>query len=454
VTRRPAWLSVFGWVAVCFALVYAADIGRGFIKDDFSWILHSPLGDAADVRAAFTRTPMGFYRPLVTLSFGLDQRLFGVAPMAYAWTNFAVALMIAALVAATTSSMGLGGVAGAFAAGLWALNFHGINMALQWASGRTSLLASVFAVAAALAFVRRRYVLAGVGMFFALLSKEEPLLLPLVFALWTVIDARGDGQSGAEMLASAARTTWPSFAGLGAYFALRLQTVAFTPGSAPAAYQLTPAAILPNALQYLDRSLTFTAAILVLGTLIFARRLPALESMERRVVAKGAVWLVLGYALTIMIRSRSNLYVVFPSIGSAFLGAAIARAVWRAIPPRRLRAAAWSAALLPLALWPIYHVRNGRMRDEAVLSSEVMARIKDAAAARPGLARVVIHDDPTARPSAADAFGGALGDAVQLTLGRRLDAAIVAGRQPASGAPPLDDGTLNLQVRSGVLVAP
>ncbi len=450
--RRPAWPTVFGWVAVCFVLVYAADIGRGFIKDDFSWVLHSRIGTTADVRAAFVRTPMGFYRPMVTLSFGLDQRLFGVAPMAYAWTNFALALAVAALVAATAASMGLGGVAGAFAAGLWALNFHGINMALQWASGRTSLLASVFAAGAALAFVRRRYVLAGIGVLFALLSKEEPLLLPLVFVIWTIVDARGDGRSGAEVLASAARTTWPSFAGLAAYFALRFQTGAFTPGSAPAAYQLSPAAILPNAVQYLDRSLTFTAAVLVLGGVIFARRLPALEPVERRVVVQGAVWLVLGYTLTIMIRSRSNLYVVFPSIGSAFMGAAVGRALWRAIPVPRRRAAAWSAALLPLVLWPVYHARNGRMRAEAVLSSEVMARVRAGALAHPGLARVVIHDDPTARPSAADAFGGALGDAVQVTLGRRLDAEILPDRQPAATG--TRGGTLELQVRSGALVAP
>jgi hypothetical protein len=454
VNRRFPWPLLLGWLAVCFVLAYAFDIGRGFIKDDFSWILHSPLRSSADLRAMFTETPMGFYRPLVALSFGLDHRLFGLAPAAYAWTNLTAVLCVAALIAATTSAAGLGPFAGIFAAGLWAFNFHGINMALQWASGRTSLLASVFATAAALAFVRRRYAAAGIGVFLALLSKEEPLLLPVVFALWAAIDARAAARAPVEVLSETARAAWPSFAGLAAYLALRLPTGAFTPGSAPAAYRLSAAAILPNALQYLDRSLTFTTIVLALGVLVFVRRMPGLDPVERRLAVKGAIWLVLGYALTIMIPSRSSLYVVYPSIGSALLGAAIGRAVWRAIPPKRLRAAAWSAALFPLVLWPIYHARNGRMRAEATLSSEVMARVIAEAAASPGLARVVVHDDPTARPSAADAFGGALGDAVQLMTGRKVDATIVPTGRPAPAGSSAGEGTLELQVHSGTLAAP
>ncbi len=447
---RLAGPVALAWVLVCFAIVYGGDIGRGFIKDDFSWILHSPLHAAGDVPRAFTDTPMGFYRPLVAISFGVDERLFGLAPRGYAWTNFVVAAGVALLVAATAASMGFGRLGGAWAAALWAFNLHGINMALLWVSGRTSLLGAFGAALAALAFTRRRFLLAGACTLVALLGKEEPLLLPLVFALWTALDARAEDRDGRRAGAAIARATWPSFLAVTIYLLIRSQTLAFTPATAPDVYQLRPSAILANALPYLDRSLTFTTAALTLAWLVFSRRTPVLDALERRTVAKGLVWLVLGFALSIMVASRSSLYAVLPSIGSAIAGVAVGRAIWRTIPPRRAAVAVGAALALPLALWPVYHARNQRLKDEAILSSAILATIHEHLAARPDVSRIVVFDDPAARPSATSALGEKLDDAVRLTAGRALPATIVPDAVlPAIASP----DTLELLVERGTVVA-
>ena len=61
---------------VALNLAYLPDIGHGFIKDDFAWILHGRLDGVQDAVALFGRS-LGFYRPLVALSFGGNTALFG-----------------------------------------------------------------------------------------------------------------------------------------------------------------------------------------------------------------------------------------------------------------------------------------------------------------------------------------------------------------------------------------
>lgn len=433
------------WVLVAFIAVYSIDIGHGFIKDDFSWILHRP----ATLTAAFTDTPMGFYRPLVALSFGLSERLFGLTPAPYAWTNLLCAAAIAVLVAATTASLGFGRLGGAFAAGLWAFNFHGINMALLWTSGRTSLVGALGAAAAALAFSRARYRLAGVCTLAALLGKEEPLLLPVVFAAWAILDARADGRAPTAAL----RATWPSFLAVAVYFVLRSRTEAFTPATAPDVYQLHAGAIATNAVRYLDRALTFTAAVVGLAWLVFSRQRVRPDQLERRTIAKGLVWLVLGFALTIMIASRSSLYAVYPSIGAALVGVAIGRALWRTIPDVRRGAACAAALALPLVLWPVYHARNQRLKNEGALSTTLLAQVERELTLRPSLARIVVYDDPAARPSAASALGETLPDAVFLTTGRQMPSVIVPVSPPAFPERDADNETLELLVAEGAVKA-
>jgi hypothetical protein len=444
------------WLFTCLLLAYGLDVGHGFIADDFGWIYFSRIRSLADAWTLLVDGTPGFYRPLVGLSFGLNEMVFGLSPAAFAATNLALAAGIIAGIVGLARALGWPAVAGVFGAALWALNFHGISMALVWVSGRTSLLTTICAVWAGVAHLRGHGLWAGWLTLGALLSKEEPVLLPVVFAAWTWLDTRVTGErSAARTIRTVVRATWPSFAALAVYFAMRARTDAFTPATAPSFYKLSasPGVLIPNTLQYLDRSLTFTAAVLLLGFLIFSRRRVRLAPLERQTLARGVAWLVLGFGVTIMIPVRSSLYVVFPTIGSALMGMAAGAAVWRSIPASRLRAALIALVILPIVLLPIHWARHRTTRQQAVLSSRVLARIGSAVSLAPDASRIVVVDDPQARPSVASAFGAELARAVELATGRALAAAIItrdpSGLLPASVYEP---GTLAFVLDNGDII--
>jgi hypothetical protein len=434
----------FIWLAVCVLLAYAPDIGRGFVADDFGWIYFSRIGGFADAWRLLVDGAPGFYRPLVAISFGINEALFGLAPMAYALTNLALAFAIAAGIVWLAVCLGFPAVAGVFGAGLWVLNFHGISMALVWISGRTSLLTTLFAVYAAVALVRGRPFVAGWLTFAALLSKEEPLMLPVILALWL--------QSDRLRAAAIARAVWPSFVAVAAYLALRARTDAFTPATAPSFYRLTasPDVLVPNALSYLDRSLTFTAAVLLLGVILFARSRPGLLDAEWRTAYKGAIWLTLGFAVTILIPVRSSLYVVFPTIGSALIGTAVGSAVWRTIPPTRRRAAVVCLAVLPILVLPIHWSRHENTKDQAILSARLLEHVRVSIQESPTSDHLVVVDDPQARPTIASAFGAELPRAVELVTGRRMNVELISSSTPdGAPVPAQKPGAIVLQLRDG-----
>ena len=74
------------------------------------------------------------------------------------------------------------------AAAVWAFNFHGINMGVLWLSGRTSLLVTCFALAAAIAAAARHRGWLFVATLLALLCKEEAMLLPAVLKIREAAD--------------------------------------------------------------------------------------------------------------------------------------------------------------------------------------------------------------------------------------------------------------------------
>ena len=434
------------WLALCVLLTYGPSVGRGFVADDFGWIYFSRIDSLGKAWRLLLEGAPGFYRPMVALSFGIDELLYGLSPAGYAITNLAMAFAIVAGIIWLGVSLRLLPVAAVFGAGLWILNFHGISTALLWISGRTSLLTTAFAVFAVMALVRGHSLWAGWLTLASLMSKEEPVMLPVVFALWLWIDRRP--------ILTIVRATWPSFAALVVYLALRARTDAFTPATAPSFYRLSasPDVLLPNALSYLDRSLTFTAAVLVLGLLAFARVRSSLVESERQAALKGAVWLVLGFAVTIMIPVRSSLYVVFPTVGSALIGMAAGSWLWRAIPQPRRRVAAVAVFALPILVLPIHWLRHQTTRQQGMLSSRVLEQVRSSSRDPAGLARVVVLDDTAARLNAASAFGAELPRAVELVVGKPVATELIAAQdQPAAGHEPSGRDTLVLRIQDGTV---
>ena len=421
------------WPIICAVAIYLPDVGHGFIKDDYSWIATSRVHGPSDLFGLLTSAPMGFYRPLVSLTFAANHAISHLGPFAYGLTNLALTMAIAAATYLLIVRIGVPYGAAAFGMAVWLLNFHGINMAVLWISGRTSLLATLFAVLSAYVFLNARYRLAGVLLFASLLSKEEPVLLPLVLSVWWLIDRFEEPQPLSKKIGNLAKASWPLFLALAVYVGLREHADALTPASAPSFYKLSLTNLPANALQYADRSLTTAFAVLLLGLLCTRTGRIVMTAHEWRIAAKGLVWLVAGYAVTILVPVRSSLYACLPTIGVSLMAAAVGGAVWRDL--RWPRGVSIALCVLPLALMPVYRARNVRLVKEAELGAQTLA-VLDRHLSEGGAREVTIIDRPSERPSISDAFGNALPVAVRLFFpDAPLTTTIVNAGAPLPAAP-------------------
>ncbi len=317
-------------VAVALFVAYLPDLGRGFIKDDFVWIATSNLSSVDDVRRLLD-APTGFFRPVVSLSFAVNDWMCGLSSLCYGLTNLLLVLGCGIAVWSLAGALGLGKGGGLFAAALWAFNFHGINMAVMWISGRTALLVTLFAVLAAAELVRGHRWSAALLMLLAMLSKEEAVMLPFILAGWWLV-ARRDGEPS-NWLRRPSITVVTLVLPLMTYLLARAGSGAFTPTTAPSFYRYSfePSVIFGNVLSYSDRTVTFTAVVLLLMVVVGRPRGVELHVFERRNIAFGVWWVLCAFVPTILLPVRSSLYVCFPSVGVALAGATIAAGAWRTL---------------------------------------------------------------------------------------------------------------------------
>jgi hypothetical protein len=406
---------------VLFAVaVYLPDVGRGFVKDDFGWVEAGRATlDAPSV--ALLSPPPGFYRPLVALSFAFDYCVHGAEPRGYGFTNVALYVACIAALWCLCRALRLPPAASTLAAFVWAVNPHGINVALVWISGRTALCLTLCALLAAAAMVRRQYWWTTVWVAGALASKEEALALPAVLLIWHALlvrDATGDRR----------RDRWQAVASVVvptvAYIVLRMQSAAFTPASAPPFYRFTiaPALVMRNALEYLDRAATISAIVLAIAAAAY-RLKPAIDRDRRRLLAACAIWFAGGYSLTLFLPVRSTLYAVFPSVGAAIACAAIVETMTARTAAQRgqtVRLGVVMAAML-LALIPIYRSRNARYVEPARLSARALALMHPHVIDAPPGSVILLHDVDDATSNFEGAFGTFASNAVRLDSGRRLN---------------------------------
>jgi len=383
-------------LTAAWLFAYGPTIAGGFIKDDFAWIYHSRQNGWSSFSPTVP-SPGGFYRPLVQLSFSATEALFGTNPLPYALTNLLLALACAASVFALARALGMAAWAALAATAVWAFNFHGINMAILWFSGRTSLLGTLFSTLAALALMRHHGVAASLLAFAAFLSKEEVVALPLILTLWLLM-------SGANV-----RRSLGLWIALIIYLGLRTYSGAVGISDAPPYYQFNfdPAHVATNIVEYADRSMTL-GVLLVIATAIALKRIPAPSSPEWRIVWMGGVWLVGGFAATIWLPVRSSLYAVFPSVGLALAVGTLLTATVRNAEPRRAWRAAIAGVMLPFLLLPIYWQRNVRWTELRNLSAATSKAIGSDA---PGQRVVVLEDDLSTRANFRHVFGGQLPEA-------------------------------------------
>jgi hypothetical protein len=162
-------------------------LGAHFLRD--FW--RSPFGGFSGSDENSLRIDRGrqFYRPLTSLSFWLDFKLWGLNPAAFHLTNILLQAVNSVLLLIGLLRIGMAGtpaLAGAVLFSVFPAHFE--NAA--WISGRTDLLSFLFAALAALSFFsflekkkRSRLLLSACFFWAGLLAKENVLLVPCLFLL-------------------------------------------------------------------------------------------------------------------------------------------------------------------------------------------------------------------------------------------------------------------------------
>jgi hypothetical protein len=410
---RHAVITLVLFVALC--AVYLPDVGHGFVKDDFGWIRDSRLSswsDAGDLFAA----PSGFFRPAVSLSFALNRSTCGLRPFCYGLTNLVLFAGCAVGVATLGRALSLPIGGAILAAAIWAFNWHGPNGAILWISGRTALLLVLFSAFAAAAFLRQRWIAATALTAAAMLSKEEAILLPAILIGWTVVDAIARGAPLLSRKNLAVATAGAVLVGL--YFVLRTHSGALTPANAPPYYRFSvaPPVVLSNLREYLDRSATFAAIVLMLFLIVGRPQRMSLDRAARQILLLCVIWWVGSFAITMFLPVRSSLYACWPAAAAALGVAAVATNVWRHVDEHRRRRVVLAGLAVPFLLWPIYHARNRALVREAELSTRTLSALQQVAQSRSAGVVVRLRDDRSHRPSLDSAFGGGLQAAADLVV--------------------------------------
>ena len=417
--RGRGLLGVLACVApmVVFLTVYVPAAGHGFISDDFAWILHNRVRAPSDIWRIAT-SDNGFYRPAVAFSFALNELAFDLKPRAYGLINVALAVLCGGAIFMLSRALNLSRGAAGFAAMLWLLNLHGVNMAILWISGRTALLATAAAAACTAAVLRRRYVIGALLLGVAVTSREDAAMLPVVtvssiYLLW---------RDQAVERTDVRRWLFISVAIVAAYFAVRSTTNAMTPTDAPAYYRFTwsVSSIGPNALEYADRTMTTTAAALVLLIVVMRPRVQCFDRELLSIAVCGGIWLAAFLLPALLLPVRSSLYACLPSVGPCVVAAAFAQRWWTVASQTRRQYALVAAIVVPLALWPVYQARTARWVGMAEFSTRAIAELKAATANLPDDSDILIVDDRTQRANIASVFSTMLRDAFLVTSWRYM----------------------------------
>ncbi|MFN8588025.1 MAG: hypothetical protein U0704_09535 [Candidatus Eisenbacteria bacterium] len=391
-TRRSPFVPAEILYAIVPALLvlamFAPSLRYEFVWDDERLIVHNVMLRSADgllraLRSDFWLTvgerASGFWRPLITLSYAVDGRLFGWKPWGFHLFNMLAAAGVASLVALLARRLGTGRWA-ALAAGAWfALMPHHVE-STAWIAGRTDLYSAFFFLLALL--LDRRAADAGarapgwgalVAFTLALLAKEASVLfLVVAFAWrWSALETR----RGA--FANALRWTAPYLAVTAVYLALHFWWV---PAAPPPQYlspetlhkgRLAAWAMYPGYLSFLSPFYPHSPAVVVKlpgswrdlmvlsGAALQLATVVALAWTLRRRSPWAIALLV--FWVTLLPTTLANLFQTYllyserfmylPSIGAAWLLALALAALARRPVLVRGAAAAGAAVLVVASGW-------------------------------------------------------------------------------------------------------
>ncbi len=259
--RPYGWLSLAAFLLYCrslfFAFTYLDD--NALILDNYRYLRDFPglLLGAFRQDVFHLHDGGAFYRPLLTLSLGLDAQFGGTSPFAYHLSNVIIHIVAVCLVFMFVTSLGYARGAAFFAALVFAVH-PALSQAVAWVPGRNDSLAAVFVLASFLQFVHfletgshrwTRYAAHLCLFALALFTKETTVMLPVVCLAYTVLLAKVRSRAAI----GAAVAGWLAIAGC--WYGLRqaaLQNPLHLPLSAMARSIWIS---LPGFLQYLGKLL-------------------------------------------------------------------------------------------------------------------------------------------------------------------------------------------------------
>jgi tetratricopeptide (TPR) repeat protein len=412
-----------GWL-ICLVILLltwgamGGGVRNGFVNyDDDLYLTANPAlssGTVVDgIAWAFTTTRGGNWHPLTWVSHLIDVRLFGLNPAAHHAVGLALhsvnALLLFALLRGLTGARW----PSALVAVLFAV--HPLHVeSVAWAAERKDVLSTLFALAAALLYVRavRRPGAAAAQVAppllfaLALLAKPMPISLPLLLLLldwwplgrWT--PHPGKAASGwlppaPLLLEKAALVLLAAVSGV----------VTWTVQSGAGAVQ--PSEVIPlsaravNALVSYARYLYLTiwpfglavhypypwsghprlAILLALGALAALAALAAIQARRRPWIAAGLLWYfvallpVIGI-VQVGVQALADRYAYLPLVG-VFIAAAWSLAGVAGRGDRQARAAAAAAALIVAALCVLTARQVATWRDSVTLFSQAVAVTAD-----------------------------------------------------------------------------
>jgi hypothetical protein len=204
-TRRVNFIFILILLAVNLG-VFLPSMKGGFLWDDKYFIsenqnllsprflkdfLFSPFGGYSGIDKASRRADpsLQFYRPLTSLSYWLDFKIWGLNPAGFHLTNILLHFLNSVLVFSLLVNLKLSRAASFMSALLFSvfpLHFENVS----WISGRTDLLSFALAALSVIFFLRfmaqkKCLHLALSSLFFlaSLLAKESAILLPALYLI-------------------------------------------------------------------------------------------------------------------------------------------------------------------------------------------------------------------------------------------------------------------------------
>lgn len=196
----------YAWLVLIILLIYSRTLFFGFtladdkelILDNFKFLSNLANVPQAFMSRVFSKFPMPYYRPLLTVSFMLDYKIGGTDLFAYHITNILIHMCVCCMLFRLLTRLDFNKPPSLFLSLCFAIH-PALAQAVAWIPGRNDSLLALFALASFMSFLnyldkRRRsdYVLQLVFFTLGLFTKESAIMIIAVCFLYVrLIDKNG-----------------------------------------------------------------------------------------------------------------------------------------------------------------------------------------------------------------------------------------------------------------------